>query len=84
MRGHVSFPGEFLQNKQLEAQDAIGNFASQHPDWTSVATRLQSDGQNLCRNVCARSIEAAKSLKQRLGEEVYLGEADWWYGEYDN
>ena len=44
-----------------------GTSPSQHPDWTSVATRLQNDGQNLCRNVCARSVEAAKSLKQRLG-----------------
>ena len=58
----------------LEAQEALGNFASQHPDWTSVATRLQNDGQNLCRNVCARSVEAAKSLKQRLG---CLGGTPW-------
>lgn len=52
----------------MQAQEAIGNFASQHPDWTSVATRLQSDGQNLCRNVCARSVEAAKSLKQIMDD----------------
>mgnify|MGYP002804113575 CR=1 FL=1 len=52
----------------MQAQEALGNFASQHPDWTSVATRLQNDGQNLCRNVCARSVEAAKSLKQIMDD----------------
>lgn len=41
-----------------------GRFVSQHPDFASVAARLQLEGQQVCGRVAAKSLEAAHNLKQ--------------------
>lgn len=51
-------------NASVQAKEAAGNFASQHPDFASVAARLQIEGQAVCSKVAARGIEAAQNLKQ--------------------